>query len=103
MQQALVQEAHAAGLRGARAAEAVRAVQFSVVGHVLLERNRERAPAQRPDEPGLWGGDDRGIDDPAPARALATPPYTEKVFSAAMRAMVDGLLGVPDSPRSGGC
>lgn len=46
--QALVREVHAAGLRGARAAEAVRAVLFQVVGFVLVERNRERAPVQRP-------------------------------------------------------
>ena len=43
-QQALVHEVHAAGLRGTRAAEVVRAVQFQVVGFVLVERNRERAP-----------------------------------------------------------
>lgn len=45
-QRTLAQEVHAAGLRGARAAEAVRAVQIQVVGHVLVERNRERAPVQ---------------------------------------------------------
>ncbi|NSC20944.1 helix-turn-helix transcriptional regulator [Streptomyces albus subsp. chlorinus] len=96
-QQALAREAHAAGLRGARAAEAVRAVQFSVVGHALLERNRERAPAQRPGEPALWERDP-GTGDPALVRALATPPDTEKVFTVAVRALVDGLLPAPDPP-----
>ncbi|WP_411058671.1 TetR/AcrR family transcriptional regulator [Streptomyces sp. E11-3] len=52
--QALVHEVHAAGLRGARAAEVVRAVQFQVVGFVLVERNRERAPVQRPGDEELW-------------------------------------------------
>ncbi|MGI5351524.1 TetR/AcrR family transcriptional regulator [Streptomyces sp. CA-250714] len=96
-QRALVREAHAAGLRGARAAEAVRAVQFSVVGHVLVERNRERAPVQSPGEPELWQSDQE-TDDPALVRALATPPDAGKVFASTIRALVDGLLQVPDSP-----
>ncbi|MBO8190864.1 helix-turn-helix transcriptional regulator [Streptomyces oryzae] len=96
-QRALAKEAHAAGLRGARAAEAVRAVQFSVVGHVLVERNRERAPVQSPGEPELWK-DDEETDDAALVRALATPPDAGKVFEATIRALVDGLLKAPDSP-----
>lgn len=47
-QQALVQEVRAAGLRGARAADAVRAVQFQIVGFLLVERNRERSPPSPP-------------------------------------------------------
>lgn len=104
-QQALVHEMHAAGLRGARAAEAVRAVQFSVIGHVLVERNRERAPVQRPGEPDLWASEDpaggpapAAENDPALARALARAPDPERVFTTSVRALVDGLLGLPDSP-----
>ncbi|MFI8852190.1 helix-turn-helix domain-containing protein [Streptomyces sp. 891-h] len=100
-QRALVREAHAAGLRGARAAEAVRAVQFAVVGQVLVERNRERAPAQHPGEPELWAGARAGegeLDDPALVRALARPPDAGKVFESTIRALVDGLFAVPDSP-----
>jgi AcrR family transcriptional regulator len=90
-QQALVHEVHAAGLRGARAAAVVRAVQFQVVGHVLVERNRERAPAQHPGEEELWGA--RTAErDPALARALAGPVDTEKLFSASIKALVAGLL-----------
>ncbi|MDJ1133047.1 TetR/AcrR family transcriptional regulator [Streptomyces iconiensis] len=96
-QQALVHEVHAAGLRGARAAEAVRAVQFSVIGHVLVERNRERAPVQRPGEPELWGPE-AAEEDPGLARALARAPDPERVFTVSVRALVDGLLGLPDSP-----
>ncbi|MEU9367391.1 TetR family transcriptional regulator [Streptomyces avermitilis] len=101
-QQALVREAHAAGLRGARAAEAVRAVQFLVVGHVLVERNRERAPAQRPGEQELWGA--RTADgDPALARALARPIDPEKVFTASVKALVAGLLeAAPEAARGPG-
>ncbi|MFE2096460.1 MULTISPECIES: TetR/AcrR family transcriptional regulator [unclassified Streptomyces] len=90
-QQALVREAHAAGLRGARAAGFVRAVQFQVVGHVLVERNRERAPVQRPGEEELWSAEAAG-DDPALARALARPVDTERLFVTAVRALVGALL-----------
>ncbi|ARP69586.1 TetR/AcrR family transcriptional regulator [Streptomyces pluripotens] len=90
-QQALVREAHAAGLRGARAAEFVRAVQFQVVGHVLVERNRERAPAQNPGEAELWRAGTAG-DDPALARALARPVDTERLFETTVRALVRCLL-----------
>lgn len=101
-QQALVREAHAAGLRGARAAEVVRAVQFLVVGHVLVERNRERAPAQRPGEQELWGA--RTADgDPALVRALARPIDPEKVFTASVKALVAGLLeAAPETARGPG-
>ncbi|MDG4858680.1 TetR family transcriptional regulator [Streptomyces sp. T-3] len=89
--QALVHEVHAAGLRGARAAEVVRAVLFQVVGFVLVERNRERAPVQRPGEEELWDVQ-TAEHDPALARALATPPQPDKLFTASVRALVDGLL-----------
>ncbi|WP_338118074.1 TetR/AcrR family transcriptional regulator [Streptomyces coryli] len=90
--QALVHEVHAAGLRGARAAQAVRAVQFQVVGFVVLERYRERAPVQRPGEQELWDADTAG-QDPALARALAAEVDVDRLFAASARALVDGLLG----------
>ncbi|MGW1893103.1 TetR/AcrR family transcriptional regulator [Streptomyces sp. NPDC002004] len=95
-QEALVHEVHAAGLRGARAADVVRAVQFQVVGHVLVERNRERAPVQRPGEEELWGS--RATEqDPALARALARPADPERLFTLSLRALVASLL--PDTER----
>lgn len=100
-QRALVHEAHAAGLRGAYAARAVRAVQFQVVGYVLVERNRERAPAQSPAEEELWRGEDAESDDPL-ARALAAPIDTERLFVDSVRALVDGLLaGAPGDTGDG--
>ncbi|WP_405809143.1 TetR/AcrR family transcriptional regulator [Streptomyces sp. NBC_00210] len=91
-QQALVHEVHAAGLRGARAAEAVRAVQFQVVGFVLVERNRERSPVQSPGEGELW--DARTSEhDAALARALARPADPERLFTSSVRALVSALLG----------
>ncbi|MDN3021192.1 TetR family transcriptional regulator [Streptomyces sp. S.PB5] len=89
-QQALVREVHAAGLRGARAAEAVRAVQFQVVGFVLVERNRERAPAQQPAEETTTA-----YGDPALARALARPVNQERLFVTSVRALTQSLLESP--------
>ncbi|MGW2205804.1 TetR/AcrR family transcriptional regulator [Streptomyces sp. NPDC001774] len=96
-QRALADEVHAAGLRGARAAEAVRAVQVQVVGYVLVERNRERAPVQSPAEEELWETETIGPADPALIRALARPIDPERLFTTSVRALVDGLLG----PRGG--
>ncbi|THA30819.1 TetR family transcriptional regulator [Streptomyces sp. A1547] len=96
-QQALVHEVHAAGLRGARAAEAVRAVQFQIVGYLLVERNRERSPAQSPAESELW---DPSVapDDPELARALARPADPERLFLLSVRALVRSLLASPNLP-----
>ncbi|MFD1659731.1 TetR/AcrR family transcriptional regulator [Streptomyces caeni] len=96
-QQSLVREAHAAGLRGARAADLVRAVQFQVVGHVLVERNRERAPAQHPGEQELWDAASAG-DDPALAQALAGPPDLERLFVTSVEALTRSLLASADAP-----
>ncbi|MGY4917323.1 TetR/AcrR family transcriptional regulator C-terminal domain-containing protein, partial [Streptomyces sp. 900116325] len=90
-QQALVHEVHAAGLRGARAADAVRAVQFQTVGFLLVERNRERSPVQSPGEGDLWDAV-TAEHDPALARALALPADQERLFTASMQALVNGLL-----------
>ncbi|NUK03121.1 TetR/AcrR family transcriptional regulator [Streptomyces lunaelactis] len=91
-QQALVHEMHAAGLRGTRAAEAVRAVQFQVVGFVLVERNRERSPVQSPGEGELWEDATTAEHDPALARALAGPADPERLFTASVRALVSALV-----------
>ncbi|MCW7944701.1 TetR family transcriptional regulator [Streptomyces hygroscopicus] len=96
-QQALVHEAHAAGLRGTVAADLVRAVQFQVVGHVLVERNRERAPVQNPGEEELWRTAP-AEDDPALARALAGPLDTERLFVTSVRALVHALLATSTHP-----
>ncbi|WP_411106197.1 TetR/AcrR family transcriptional regulator [Streptomyces sp. cmx-4-9] len=90
-QQALVHEVHAAGLRGARAADAVRAVQFQVIGFLLVERNRERSPAQSPAESELWDPAEAPHDPPL-ARALARPADPERLFLLSVRALVHSLL-----------
>ncbi|MFJ3923493.1 TetR/AcrR family transcriptional regulator [Streptomyces sp. NPDC090022] len=93
-QQALVHEVHAAGLRGTRAADAVRAVQFQVVGFVLVERNRERSPVQSPGEGELWDAA-AAPGDPALSRALARPADPERLFLLSVRALVAALLDGP--------
>ncbi|MGW1103550.1 TetR/AcrR family transcriptional regulator [Streptomyces sp. NPDC002540] len=93
-QQALVREVHAAGLRGARAAAAVRAVQFHTVGFLLVERNRERSPVQSPGEGDLWAAA-ASEDDAALARALARPADPDRLFADSVRALVAGLLAGP--------
>lgn len=98
-QQALVHEVHAAGLRGARAADAVRAVQFQIVGFLLVERNRERSPAQSPAEGELWDPA-AAPDDPALARALSRPADPERLFLLSVRALVRALLE-PSAARGG--
>ncbi|GHB35220.1 hypothetical protein GCM10010347_00440 [Streptomyces cirratus] len=98
-QQALVQEVGAAGLRGARAADAVRAIQFQIVGYLLVERNRERSPAQSPGEGELWGPD-AAPGDPALSRALASPPDPERLFLLSVRALTRALLA-PDPASRG--
>ncbi|WP_438294533.1 TetR/AcrR family transcriptional regulator [Streptomyces sp. HUAS TT7] len=95
-QEALVHEMHAAGLRGARAAQAVRAIQFQVVGYVLVERNRERAPVQRPAEEELWHSA-AAEPDPALARALAGAVDQDRLFTESVRALVAGLLAGGDT------
>lgn len=92
-QQALIRELHDAGLRGARAAEALRAIEFHVIGFVLVERNRDRSPAQSPAEQDLWDSATAG-HDPALARALAAPPDPERLFTTTTRALVGSLLRV---------
>ncbi|GGY44433.1 helix-turn-helix domain-containing protein [Streptomyces xanthochromogenes] len=98
-QQALVHEVHAAGLRGARAARAVRAVQFQVVGHVLIERNRERAPVQSPAEEDLWHPS-TAEQDPALARALAGAVDQDRLFTDSVRALVAGLFADPGAQEA---
>src|SRR5262249_14975791 len=75
----------------------VRAVQFHVVGHVLVERNRERAPVQHPGEGELWSAGAAG-NDTALARALAGPVDMERLFVTSARALVKSLLAPSDAP-----
>lgn len=92
-QQALVREVRAAGLRGVRAAHAVRALQFHVTGHVLAERAGGPGPVPHPAECDPWDARSAADGDPALARALTRPTDPERLFLTSVRALVDGLLG----------
>ena len=89
-QRTLVSEISAAGLRGARAAEAVRALQFHVIGFVLVERHTDRSPEQRPSAEELWQAEPAA--DAALAGALATPVDADRLFTVATEALVRSLL-----------
>ncbi|MEV6107285.1 TetR family transcriptional regulator [Streptomyces sp. NPDC051940] len=91
-QRALVHEVHAAGLRGRRAARAVRVLTFHAVGFVLVERNRERAPAPHPAEAELWDVP-AAQNDAVLAREMAGPVDTERLYAASLEALVAGLFG----------
>jgi hypothetical protein len=89
-QRALAAEISAAGLRGARAAEAVRAMQYHVIGFVLVERHTDRSPEQHPSAEELWQAEP--APDAALAGALATPVDADRLFTVSTEALVRSLL-----------
>jgi hypothetical protein len=60
------------------------------LGGQLVERNLERSPVRTPGEGDLWGVT-TAENDPAPARALAGPADQDRLFTASVRALVNGL------------
>jgi hypothetical protein len=96
-QRALAAEVESAGLRGARAAEAMRAVQYHVIGFVLVERHTDRSPEQHPSAEELWLAEP--ADDPALAGALATPVDADRLFAVSTGALVRSLLAGPGSAQ----
>ena len=106
-QQALVHEVHAAGLRGARAAEAVRAVQFQVVGFLSSSSATASArPSSPPREGELWDAGRRSTTRRWPARwparrtrrSCSTSPCRALVSRPA-RGPIDGLRRAPGPAR----
>jgi len=97
-QRTLVAEISAAGLRGTRAAEAVRALQYHVIGFILVERHTERSPEQRPSAEELWLAEP--VPDAALAGALATPVDADRLFAVSTEALVRSLLS-DQEPRGG--
>ncbi|GCD99562.1 TetR/AcrR family transcriptional regulator [Embleya hyalina] len=88
---ALVHEMTAAGLRGARAGEAVQAVQYQVAGFVMLERALENSAAEPPavDE---WRAE-LARDDAELADSLSNVTDGDRLFVLSVRALVESLLG----------
>jgi hypothetical protein len=89
-QRALAKEVTAAGLSGSRAAEAVHAIQYHVIGFILVERHTDRSPVQNPSAEELWQRE--RSPDPELAEALAAPIETERLFDSSIGALVDALL-----------
>ncbi|NUP49019.1 MAG: TetR family transcriptional regulator [Catenulispora sp.] len=90
-QRALAAEVAAAGLSGTRAADAVRATQYHVIGFVLVERNTDRSPEQRPSAEDLWLAEPAA--DPVLSEAFATPVDADRLFAVSTEALVRALLG----------
>jgi len=93
-QAALARQFSVEGLAGADAAMAVRAIQYHVIGAVILQRWHERSPEQHPTEEDLWHQHalDAGID-PEVATHLARALGPDEVFETSTRALVRALLG----------
>jgi len=91
-QVALAREMEAAGLQGAEAAQAVRALLFLVGGFILREDNfsHRREGGRTTQE--LW----RRVDDPAIdaglKRAMSRPANTDALFDYAVERLVDSVL-----------
>jgi len=86
---AMAEELAAAGLRGARLADATNAVLQFVASYVLTEAVVSRSPEQHYQEVALWQGEP-GVDAVA-ARRLERPPDTERSFAVGLEALVAGL------------
>jgi TetR/AcrR family transcriptional regulator, tetracycline repressor protein len=94
-QVALTREMQAAGVGGASAAQAVRALLFLVGGFILLEDNfAHRQPGSRTTQE-LWqalGSEESGID-PALRRAMSRPANTDSLFDYAVDRLLASILG----------
>jgi len=90
-QAVLARELAKVGVHGERAALAVQAVQFHVIGAVILERAAGRGPSPDAQRAPTWR-DVRGLDAELVAR-LAAPPDHDVVFELGLRSLVASLVG----------
>ena len=90
-QAVLARELTKVGVHGERAALAVQAVQFHVIGAVILERAAGRGPSADAQRAPTWR-DVRGLDAELVAR-LAAPPDHDAVFELGLRSLVASLVG----------
>jgi TetR/AcrR family tetracycline transcriptional repressor len=89
-ERALARVATDAGLSPTQAAEAVHAIQYHVVGFILIERRTDRSPAQHPTAEELWHQENSA--DPELAAALAVQIEPDRLFDHSISALVEGLL-----------
>lgn len=88
VQAALAGELARVGIRGQRAATAIRALQVHVVASVVLQRAAERGPLTNPTDPAAWARS----DDPALVAALAEPLDYEAAFALGVDTLLDRLV-----------
>ena len=93
-QRALAGEVSALGLSGSRAAELVQAVQYHVIGFVLIERHTGRSPEQHPSAEELWHAEH--VSDAEMAAVLAAPVDQDRLFDVSIRALVTALSASGD-------
>jgi TetR/AcrR family tetracycline transcriptional repressor len=92
-QAALARELAAAGMQQADAAMAIRAIQFHVIGFVVLQRWSDRSPAPNPSAEDLWREHAvRAGVDPAVASRLAESLDPGDVFEFSTRKLISSLL-----------
>jgi AcrR family transcriptional regulator len=92
-QAALARELRAAGLDGRRAAQALRAIQYHVIGFAVLERWADRSPPPRATAEELWQEHARAARvDPEVADRLAEPLAPGEIFEFSTRTLVRSLL-----------
>ena len=88
MQAALARELATVGVRGERAAMAVRVLQVHVVSSVVLARTAGRGPLTNPTDPHAW----TDAPDPELVAALAEPLDYDEMFRIGLDALLDRLL-----------
>jgi TetR/AcrR family transcriptional regulator, tetracycline repressor protein len=92
IQVTLAREVSAAGLSGADAAQAVRALLFLVGGFILLEDNfAHREPGARTTQE-LWEGVDDDALDPALRKAMSRSVDTDDLFDYAVDRLLASVL-----------
>jgi hypothetical protein len=91
-QVALAREVQAAGLTGAAAAQAARALLFLIGGFILLEDNfAHRKPGSRTTQE-LWQAVRDSDVDPQLRKAMSQPTNTDALFDYAVERLVDSIL-----------
>jgi len=89
----LARELSAAGLHGAAAADATRAVLFVVGGFVLLEDSYRSAGAATARTPELWHAVDDPAIDPELRAAMTRPTTPDALFEYTIDHLLAAILG----------
>jgi AcrR family transcriptional regulator len=88
LEEVLVSELEAAGLSGAAAADALRAILATIGGFLILALRDESAIPEERRGPALWAATTASVA-PATIEALSTAPDLPTLFESTVRAVVD--------------